>query len=128
MHELLGRAGIGKENDILFREMDLEIEIVDRHPVPEVAVKAVGLFDQDRIDRRVAPQIGDHLVEMRPPGRLGGLDVDIFADDPDAVLLGIALEELHLGVDREALAILLLGGHSRIQDGAFFFFLRALFP
>ncbi|HEY1144138.1 MAG TPA: hypothetical protein VGE68_08910 [Sphingomicrobium sp.] len=71
--------------------MDLEVELVDRHPVAQIPVKPVGLLDEDRVDRRMAPQIGEHLVELGSPGRLGGLDVDIFADDPDAVQFGIAL-------------------------------------
>jgi hypothetical protein len=104
------------EDDILLREVDLEIELVDRHPVTQISVEAVGLLHQHRVRGGVAAQIGDHLVEMGSSTGLGGFDIDIFPRDANAVISGISAQQFELRVDREALALLLLGGDARVKD------------
>ena len=54
MHELLGGARVARQDDVLLDEVDLEIELVDRHPVLEIAIEAVGLLDQQHADGRMA--------------------------------------------------------------------------
>ncbi|HEX2711874.1 MAG TPA: hypothetical protein VHM88_06575 [Candidatus Acidoferrales bacterium] len=55
--------------------MDLELEVVDRDPVFQVAVETVGLFDQQGMARAVPAQELEHLAEVGSSGLLGGFDV-----------------------------------------------------
>ncbi|KQY28269.1 hypothetical protein ASD38_16400 [Caulobacter sp. Root487D2Y] len=98
--------------------MDFDAEFVDRHPVLEVAVEAIGLLDEEDPDCRVLPEERQHLGEIRAAALFGGLDVDVLCDNRYAVDVGIVLEKLELGGDREAFSLLLLGGDSRVDDGA----------
>ncbi|HXQ72482.1 MAG TPA: hypothetical protein VN844_18450 [Pyrinomonadaceae bacterium] len=46
MHEFLGRSGIMRKNHVLFHKVDFEIEFIDGYIIFEVAIKTVGLFNQ----------------------------------------------------------------------------------
>ncbi|KQM17258.1 hypothetical protein ASE73_09770 [Sphingomonas sp. Leaf24] len=65
----------------------------------------------------MSAQIAEHRVELGAPSHLRSLDVDKLFGDANVVLRSIVAEELHLGVDREAFAVLLFRGDARIQHG-----------
>ncbi|HJP92784.1 MAG TPA: hypothetical protein VJ875_12570 [Pyrinomonadaceae bacterium] len=46
VHEFLGGSRVMGKNHVLFDEMNFEIEFIDRYIVFEVAIKTVGLFNQ----------------------------------------------------------------------------------
>ena len=96
--------------------MHLDIQLVHRHPVLQVAIEPVGLLDQQHADRRMRPQVGYHLPEGRAPGVLGGFHVHIFLRDREALCRRIFLQQLQLRRDREALLLLLLGGDAGIDQ------------
>ncbi|MEQ1909546.1 MAG: hypothetical protein ABMA15_12025 [Vicinamibacterales bacterium] len=56
--------------------MHLDAELVDRHPVLDIAIEPVGLLNEkDAAGRRIAAQERDHVAEGLTAGTLGGLDV-----------------------------------------------------
>ena len=85
-----------------------DVEIVDRRPVLDVAIETVGLLDEDRAAGRLRLQEPEHLAEPAPARLFGRLDVHELLDDHDAVLAGVLPQQLLLGRDREALALLIL--------------------
>ncbi|MDP7155743.1 MAG: hypothetical protein QF705_04775 [Arenicellales bacterium] len=99
MHELLGGSGIGGEDDVLLGEVDLQFQLVQGHPVLQVAVKAVGLLDQDDAGLRMLAKIVHHLAEAGAAGLLGGLHVDVLLDDVEAFGQGVVAQQLELGRD-----------------------------
>lgn len=96
--------------------MDLGVHVVERDPVAQVAVQAIGLLDEDDVDVAVAVEEVEHLHEVGAAGALGGLDVDELALDVDAVGRGVVSEQLLLGRDREALLLLLGGRDPCVQN------------
>ena len=98
--------------------MDLGIQLVDRHPVLEVAIEPVGLLDQDHPHVRMRPQPGHHLAEGAAAGLLGGLDVHILLRHGEALGGGVVLEQLQLRRDRVALLLLLLGGDTSTRSSS----------
>ena len=108
MDELLGRAGVVGEHHALLHEMHVDVERVDRHPVLQVAVQPIGLLDEDdRLGLPLLAQGGQHLPELGAPRALGRLDVGVLVQHVEAVLLGVGPEQVELGGDGEALALLL---------------------
>ena len=95
--------------------MPCSVELVDRHPILEVAVEPVGLLDQHDANQRMRLEIGDHFAEGGAASLLGGLHVHVFLHDRKAVGGGVFLEQLQLRRDREALLLLLLGGDAGID-------------
>ena len=81
VQELLARAGGFGDDSVLFDEMNRQVEFVDRDPVTDVAVQAVGLLDEDCAAGRVRSQERKHQTKGRPPGLFGGFDVDEFLKD-----------------------------------------------
>ena len=75
MHELLGGAGVARQDDVFLDQVDLDLELVEGHPVLEVAVEPVGLLDQQDADGRMRLEEREHLAEPGAAGPLGGLDV-----------------------------------------------------
>ncbi|MES2641994.1 MAG: hypothetical protein V4850_21090 [Myxococcota bacterium] len=104
--ELLGGARVVRQDDALLHEVDLDVHRVERDPVLQVAVEAVGLLDQQHLAAGVLLEPGEHLPEVLPPGALRRLHVGELFGDPQAVLLRVAPEELLLGRDAEALLLL----------------------
>jgi hypothetical protein len=105
VHELVGGPGLVGEDDALLDEVDLQVELVEDHPVLEVAIAAVGLLDEDRAAGcPVLLQPGQHLGEVGAARPLGGLHVDV------------AVEEALVGGDGKAFALLLLRGDTRVDD------------
>jgi hypothetical protein len=115
VHELFGGSGFPRKGDALLHQMDFGIKLVDRHPVLEVAIQAVGLLHEDGLHGLVLAEVADHLVEVCAPALLGRLHVDIFARDIEPVGLGVVAQQFELGRDREAFALLLAGRHPRID-------------
>ena len=97
-------------------EVHFHVEFVDGHPILEVAIEPVGFLDQHRANQGVRLQIGHHLIERGAARLLGRFNVDIFLRDLESVRRGVLLQELQLRRDREALLLLLLGGHARVDN------------
>lgn len=95
MHELLAAAGVRAEDHVLLDEVEFEPELVERDPVLDVAVCAVGLFHQDRA-AFFLPQEGEHGIEGGPAGALRCLDVDELLGDRVALLLCVIMQEAKL--------------------------------
>ncbi|MCM8731962.1 hypothetical protein NFE57_13415 [Hephaestia sp. MAHUQ-44] len=85
VHELFGRTRFLGKDDPFLREMDLQIELVDRHPIFEVAVQPVGLLDENRVHGRVLLEVLEHGVETGAAALFRGFDVDKFFHDREAV-------------------------------------------
>ena len=115
VHELFRGARLARQHHAFLGEMDLDLKLVHRHPVLEVAVEPVGLLDQHHAHRRMRLEIGDHLAEGGAAGLLGGLHVHVFLRHRDALRRRVFLEELQLRRDREALLLLLLRGDAGID-------------
>ena len=117
VNELLRGPRLLRQDDPLIDEVDVHVHPVERDPVLEIAVEAVGLLDEDR--RRLRPlllQELHHARERGAPGSLRGFDVHELFEYVHALLRGVGAEELELGWDGEALALLLAGGDPRVED------------
>ncbi|WQE08249.1 hypothetical protein U0025_05005 [Sphingobium yanoikuyae] len=86
--------------------MDFDIELVDCHPILEIAVEAIGLFDHNRLDGFMLAKVADHLVEIGPSALLSRLHVHIFGRYGKSAGLGVLAKQFQLGRYREALALL----------------------
>nr|WP_287387638.1 hypothetical protein [Sphingobium sp.] len=115
MHELFGGSGFARKGDAFLYQMDFGIQFVDRHPVAQVAIEAVGLFDEDRLHRAVLAQKADHLAEAGAAALLGGLDVHIFRSDGQSIGFGMVTQELELSRDGKTFPLLLARGNARID-------------
>ena len=104
-----------RQHHAFLGEVHLNVQLVHRHPVLEVAIEPVRLLDQHHADGRMRLQIGDHLAEGSAAGLLGGFDVDIFLRHREAVRRRVFLQQLQLRRDREAFLLLLLGGDAGID-------------
>ena len=116
MEELVRRPRVRPDDDVFLDEVDVDSELVDQHPVLDVAVQAVGLLDKDTVDLLLAHEL-HHAAERGSTGAGSGLDLDEFLEDCDSVLLCVVAQELHLSGNREAVALLFGGGDARVQDG-----------
>jgi hypothetical protein len=117
VHELVGGPGLVGEDDALLDEVDLQVELVEDHPVLEVAIAAVGLLDEDRAAGcPVLLQPGQHLGEVGAARPLGGLHVDELLDHLEPLVVNVAVEEALVGGDGKAFALLLLRGDTRVDD------------
>ncbi|TIV88967.1 MAG: hypothetical protein E5V93_00270 [Mesorhizobium sp.] len=88
--------------------MDFDIQLIKSHPVLQVAIKPVGLLDQDASNAGMLSQIFDHFGEVRPAARLGRLDVDKLLHNLEPLLQGVVAQQLALRGDGESLLLLLL--------------------
>nr|WP_255420433.1 hypothetical protein [Novosphingobium sp. LASN5T] len=86
--------------------MNLGFQLIDGHPVFQVAIEAVRLLDQDCLNSSVLAQETDHLAETGSTALLSGLDIDIFAGNDEAAHFGVFAQQLELCRDGEALALL----------------------
>jgi len=114
--ELLRRPTAIRHHDILFDEMDLDAEVIDRRPVLQIAVEPVSLLDQNDPNRRMPAQIAQHVAEGGPTAFPGGFHVDMARYDGDAVQCRIIFQQLDLSGDRIAFTLLLRRGDPCIQD------------
>ena len=89
VHELLGGAGVGREDDVLFDEVDLQVEVVNADPVLEVAVEAVGLLHQQQAAGPLSLEEAQHLRKVGPARLLGRLYVHELAHQLDVAGLGV---------------------------------------
>ncbi|MDE8652122.1 hypothetical protein PYV00_10385 [Novosphingobium sp. H3SJ31-1] len=95
--------------------MDVQLEIVDRDPVLEVAIKPVGLLDQDGLHVLMGLEIAQHRGEIRAAGTLGGFDIDELGSDRKAVGDRILAQKFLLGGNGESLPLLFRGRDPRIE-------------
>nr|WP_314717780.1 hypothetical protein [Sphingobium yanoikuyae] len=86
--------------------MDFGIKLVDRHPVAQVAIEAVGLFNENVLHGAVLAEEPDHLAKVGAPAVLGGLDVHIFGGNGEAICFGMVAQKLELRGNGKALALL----------------------
>ena len=82
MHELLGRLGFGREDDVLLDKVDLKVEFVHADPVLKVPIEAVRFLDQQNAACPTASEEGEHLSEAAAPCLFGRLHVNELADYP----------------------------------------------
>ena len=97
--------------------MDFDVQIVEHHPVLEVAVKPVGLLDQQDPNRRALPKVGDHVGEADTARLFGRLDVNVLLLQPKAVHGSVVAQQLELRRDREAFLLPLLGRDAGVEHG-----------
>ena len=107
VHEFLGRPRVFREDDSFLDEMDLDAELVDRHPILDVAVQTIGLLDQEgSTGRSVLAKEGDHFAERRAASTLRGFDVLELLNDVNAFAFRVLSQQLPLRRDRESLLLL----------------------
>src|SRR5262249_52520269 len=98
--------------------MDLDLQVVERDPVRQVAVEPVGLLDKENSVRAIAEE-GNHLSEGRSLSRrLRGLAFLEPGRNLEAPLSCVRLEKLALSGKREPL-FLLPGTDPRVADRRF---------
>ncbi|HEX5367802.1 MAG TPA: hypothetical protein VFY10_00125 [Dehalococcoidia bacterium] len=87
--------------------MNLDVEFVDRHPILDVAVKAVSFLDQEDSARRgFLSEESNHFAKRRATGALRRLDVFEFLNDVDALTLRVFGQQLPLRWDGKSLFLL----------------------
>ncbi|HPE30954.1 MAG TPA: hypothetical protein PLV61_07135 [Parvularculaceae bacterium] len=65
--------------------MDLDVQIIDGHPILQIPIKAIRFLDQQNAHSRMATQISHHFVEMRAATFFGRFNIDKFFSHADAV-------------------------------------------
>ena len=95
---------------------NFDVKLVEEHPILEVAIKTVGLLNQQSTDAGMLLEVIHHLVEIQAAACLRRLHVDKFFLNDEAVPAGIGLQELLLRGDGKSLHILLFGGDARISQ------------
>ena len=84
--------------------MDLDVQIVDRHPVLNVPIEPVRLLDQENAARGGGlSKEGDHLAECRAAGALGGFDIFELLQNVQSLTVGVLRQQCPLRWDRKAL-------------------------
>ncbi|MCZ6691376.1 MAG: hypothetical protein O7H41_17450 [Planctomycetota bacterium] len=78
VNELLVRAAVLAQDFPLFDQVNLQPQIIQGHVVPEVAIEAVGLLDQNDPNGWVPLKELDHQVEGRPARLLRCFHIDEF--------------------------------------------------
>src|SRR5688572_8716189 len=64
MHELLRRAKVIKEDNVFFDKVNLQIEFIKSHPIFEVTIKPVCLFDQEHTTyKNIFFEKNQHLIK-----------------------------------------------------------------
>jgi hypothetical protein len=86
MHQLGLRLGIFVKDLAFFGQVDFYTQVFESHAITEVAIKAVGLFDNDHAAIRVLFKETHHSTKLFPTWVLGGFYVDKLADDFDSAL------------------------------------------
>lgn len=95
--------------------MNVDAELVDEHPVFDVAVQAVRLFSEDGRALLFAHEL-HHLSERSSTSAGGSFDIDEFLEYGDSVLLCVVAQELNLGWNREAVAFLFWSRDAGVHD------------
>nr|WP_245987740.1 hypothetical protein [Sphingobium fluviale] len=116
VHEFFRRSGFPGQDNALLHEVDLGIQFVDRHPILEIAVEPVSLLDQNGVNHLALSQEPDHLVEAGPATLLGRFDIDIFTSHDEPIGDGVFAQQLELGRNRKALALLLARRNPGVDD------------
>lgn len=114
--ELLMRPGARAEYLAFLHEVDFNTQLVNRHVVFEVAIQPVGLLNQDGLDGGRFLEEMHHLAKVGPPRLLCGLNVYKFFDDLKAILLRVLAEQLELRRNGEPFFLLLLAGHTGVEN------------
>nr|WP_066766982.1 MULTISPECIES: hypothetical protein [Sphingobium] len=107
VHEFFRRPRFPRQDNALLHEVDLGFQFVDRDPILEIAVEPVGFLDQNSVDHFALSQEPDHLVKAGPAALLGRFDINIFTCDDESIGDGVFAQQLELGRNRKALALLL---------------------
>ena len=85
VHELFRGSGVAGQDDAFLRQMDLHVLFVDGHPVLEISIEPVRLFNQQHPHRGMGPKIGHHITETGSTSGFGRFHVDIFLNDRKAL-------------------------------------------
>ncbi|HEY6341213.1 MAG TPA: hypothetical protein VIY49_06955 [Bryobacteraceae bacterium] len=87
VEKLLRRTRLRPNDDVLFRKVDVNAEVINGHPVFEVAIEPISFFDNKCSAVGSLLQEREHSVEGHATGNFRGLDVHKLAEDLK-VLLG----------------------------------------
>ena len=87
-------AKSARQDDVFLQEVDLDLKLVERHPVLKIPIEAVGLLDQHHTDGWMRLEVGDHLAKSRAAGLLRRLHIDEFVRNREAVGGCIVLQQL----------------------------------
>jgi hypothetical protein len=96
--------------------VDCRACVLQRHSIPEVSVKSVGLFDKNRPAICVSSDELDHRTEFFSACDLRGFNVDELAHDLETVLFSIGVKQFQLSLNRISFLLLFTTGNSRIDD------------
>ncbi len=117
VQQLVAGPTVPGDGHILCDEVNLHIQVVHQDVVLQIAVEAVSLLHQERPAGGAVPfEVGEQGRKTRTARLLGGLYVEELRVDSDLLLLGVLAQEGLLGRDAESLALLVLAGHSGVQD------------
>ena len=119
MHELGLRFRVLADDLALFRQMNFDLQIFQRHAIAEVAVESVGLLHDGDAAGRIFPKETDHLSELSAACDLGRLYVHELMCDLEVMRPGILPQQLQLRGNGVALALLVFAGNSGVNDGLF---------
>jgi hypothetical protein len=97
--EFFGGPGVAGEHDVLFDEVNLNIQAVDCDPVLEISVKPVRFLNQNDSATRCPAQKGDHFAEAGSATPLGCFNVSEFLADLNRVFGCVVAEQLLLRWD-----------------------------
>src|SRR5580698_3962668 len=96
--------------------MNLNAEFVYSCIVLNISVQPVRLLDQDRAAyTRMLLQVAKHVAEVGPPALLGRLHIRELVGNHKPFACGVLAQKAKLCRDAEALLLLILAGHSRVE-------------
>ncbi|HEY4683740.1 MAG TPA: hypothetical protein VIH17_10900 [Candidatus Acidoferrales bacterium] len=116
MHQLRLRFRVLADDLALFGQVDFHFQVLERHAIAEVAVQAVGLFDDGDAAVWILPKEAHHLAELFAACNLRRFHVHELAHELEVVRARIFSQELQLSRNRIPFALLVFAGNPRIQD------------
>src|SRR5579864_8153618 len=96
--------------------MDLQAEVVYGHQIPKVPIQTIRLLDYQYAASIVLLEKRDHLAKATAAGLFSCFHILKLLRDLQFVVQAVVSKKVELGGHREALALLLLGGNTSIND------------
>jgi hypothetical protein len=115
--ELLMGPAVAADDLAFLDQMDFEVEVVDGHVVPEVAVEPVRLLDEDHPEPGCLGQVVEHVAELGASSLFGRLHVHKLPIHHQPVLGRVLPEQPELSWDGESLPLLLGARDPGVDDG-----------
>src|SRR5579872_3377838 len=107
MHELIRGPRILRQNHVLLHEMDLQVQLVNREIIPEIAIQTVGLLNQQYPAARMMLEVRNHCGKAGPAGRLSRLGVQELLLNHETQLSCVGTQQLLLRGNAIPLLLLL---------------------